>query len=123
MVSPFAGARSLDIGGWLYGLASAGISSAGGALAAGFGPAAVDPKDFNFQHPALMLETAAIGAGIAGVISMGKFLSTQPLPSVKEVTATTQTITTAGASTPSKIIETVTEKHLEPIPPKPPDAQ
>ena len=46
----------------------------GGAIAAGFGPAIVDPGDFNLQHPALMLKTAAMGALLAGIISMAEFL-------------------------------------------------
>lgn len=112
MVSPLVGARTLDIGGWLYGLLSAGISSFGGAIAAGFGPAIVDPADFNMQHPALMLKTAAIGALLAGIISMAKFLSTQPLPAVREITTMRQTVTPATLDAP-KTIDTVKEVHTE----------
>jgi hypothetical protein len=107
-------ARGLDVAGWIRGLLSAGISSAGGAIASGFGPAIVDPNDFNFQHPALIFKTAAVGATVAGVISMGKFLNSQPLPPFKEVTSTVQTITPAPGA-PPKTIETLTEKHLEPM--------
>ena len=78
----------------------------------------MDPGDFNLQHPALMLKTAAMGALLAGIISMAKFLSTQPLPAVKEVTDTTKTI--SSGSGPSMVIESHQEKRLEPMPPKDP---
>lgn len=105
----------LDLWGWLRGLFSAGISSFSGAIASGFGPALVDPNDFNIQHPMMMIKTAAIGAAISGIVSMAKFLSTSPLPAVKEVTSTVQT--TTGGTAPPKVVETVTEKHVEPIAP------
>ena len=112
-------ASSLDLGGWLRGLFSAGISSFAGAIAAGFGPALVDPKDFNLQNPMLMFKTAALGAAIAGIVSMAKFLSTSPLPPLKEVTTTVQTV--SGGTAPTKVIETVQEKHVEPV--TPPEAK
>ncbi len=108
----------LDVWGWLRGLVSSGISSTAGAIASAFGPALADPHDFNLEHPMLMFKSAAVGAGLCGIVSMAKFLSTQPLPAVKEVTSTTQTVSTPGGA-PTKVIETVTEKHIEPVVPIP----
>ena len=114
MISALATAQRLDYEGWLRGLFSAGISSFSGAVASGFGPALVDPKDFNLQNPILMIKTAAIGAAISGVVSMAKFLNAQPLPGVKEVTTTVQTLTPATQSEP-KTITTVKEVRVEAI--------
>ncbi len=111
-------ASELDLIGWLRGLASAGISSFSGAIASGFGPMLVDPRDFNMQHPALALKTAAIGAAISGVVSIAKFLQTSPLPSLKHVTTMTQTVTGSGTGDGSKVIETVKETHTESMPAK-----
>ncbi len=113
MIAAIATAQRLDFGGWLRGLFSAGISSFSGAIASSFGPALVDPMDFNLQHPLLMIKTAAIGAGISGAVSMAKFLNAQPLPGLKEVTKTEQ-ITTVGDQ-PPKVTTTIQEKHSEPI--------
>lgn len=111
-------ASQLDLWGWLRGLLSAGISSFSAAIASGFGPALVDPHDFNIEHPMMMIKTAAIGAAISGIVSMAKFLSASPLPVVKEITSTVQT--TTGGSAPPKVVETVTEKRIEPVTPVPP---
>lgn len=109
----FTTASQLDLMGWLRGLLSSGISSFAGAISSAFGPALADPHDFNIDHPAMMLKSAAVGASLCGIVSMAKFLSAQPLPAVKEVTNTVQTTTTGTA--PPKIVETVTEKRIEPI--------
>ncbi len=116
MIAAIAIASRLDYAGWLRGLFSAGISSFSGAIASAFGPALVDPKDFNLQNPMLMMKTAAIGGAISGIVSMAKFLNAQPLPGVKEVTKTEQVITAATDTTP-KVITTIQEKHTEPIDP------
>jgi hypothetical protein len=114
MIGILTAASQLDYAGWLRGLFSAGISSFSGAIASAFGPALVDPKDFNLQNPMLMIKTAAIGAAISGIVSMAKFLSAQPLPAMKEVTKTVQTLTPATESEP-KTLTTVKEVHVEPI--------
>jgi len=115
MPALFTNAAQLDVWGWLRGLLSAGISSTAGAVSSAFGPALADPRDFNLDHPAMMFKSALVGAGFCGIVSMAKFLSTSPLPAVKEVTNTVQT-TTVGTA-PPKVVETVTEKHVEPLPP------
>ena len=113
MPAMLANAAQLDFMGWLRGLLSAGISSFAGAVSSAFGPALADPRDFNLDHPAMMFKSALVGAGLCGIVSMAKFLSTSPLPAVKEITTTTQTVT--GGTAPPKVIETVQEKHVEPI--------
>ena len=114
-------ASNLDISGWIRGILSAGISSFSGAIASGFGPMMVDPQDFNIQHPAKAIETAAIGALIAGAVSIAKFLQTQPLPELRQVSTTVQTVQSATPETP-KVITTIQESHVEPMPPPPPAA-
>lgn len=108
-------ASNLDVRGWLRGLLSAGISSAGGAFSAGFGPAVLDPNVFNLAHPAMIVKSALIGAGVAGAISMAKFLQSQPLPEMKEVTAMRQVVTPATPDNPSTTIDTVKETRIAPI--------
>ena len=114
MIAVFATAQRLDLSGWLRGLLSAGISSFSGAITSAFGPALLDPKDFNVQNPAMMLKSAAMGAGLCGIVSMAKFLNAQPLPAFKEVTTTMQTTQVDDPRVPDKVITTVKETHLEP---------
>ena len=112
-----AAASNLDYNGWLRGLFGAGISSAGGAISAGFGPAIVDPNDFNMAHPAMMIKTALIGGAVAAIISMSKFLQAQPLPSIKE-SIVRQVVTPATATTP-QTTKTIEDVHTETITPTP----
>lgn len=42
-------------------------------------------------------------------------------PQLKQVTTMKQTVTTSGTGDGSKVIDTVKETHIEPMPPKPPD--
>ena len=105
---------ALDFNGWLRGLFSAGISGGASAVVGGFTVSGMDPQDYNFSNAKFYILVGALFATNA-IVSMAKFLSSSPLPGVKEVTSTTQTVSTPGG-TPTKIIETVQEKHIEPIP-------
>lgn len=112
MSNLLATASNLDFNGWLRGLFSAGISGGASAIVGGFTVSGMDPHDYNFSNAKFYILVGALFATNA-IVSMAKFLSASPLPGVKEVTATTQTITSANA--PTKVIETVQEKHVEPI--------
>lgn len=110
-----ARASNLDIDAWLRGLFSAGISGGASAVVGGFTVSGMDPHDYNFSQPKFYILVGALFATNA-VVSIAKFLSTQPLPGVKEVEKTVQTITPATADAP-KVIETVRETHTEKIGP------
>jgi len=113
------GFGQLDFGDWLYGLFSGFISGGATAIVSTFGVSAIDPGDVNLQHPSKFFAIMGVIYLVSGVISAANFLVKRPLPSVKQVETTVQTTTPATATTP-KVVETVTEKHIEPI--KPPSA-
>ena len=117
MPAIFSTAANLDFDGWLRGLFSAGISGGASAIVGGFTVSGMDPHDYNFSNAKFYILVGALFATNA-IVSMAKFLAASPLPGVKEVTSTTQTVSTPGV--PTKIIETVQEKHVEPIAPKEP---
>jgi hypothetical protein len=106
-------AQNLDINTWLRGLLSAGISGGASAVVGGFTVSGMDPKDYNFSEPKFYILVGALFMTNA-VVSVAKFLAAQPLPPVKQVEKTTQTITPATADTP-KMVETIKETSIEPI--------
>jgi hypothetical protein len=109
----FETATSLDIDGWLRGLFSAGISGGASAVVGGFTVSGMDPKDYNFATAKFYILIGALFTTNA-VVSIAKFLSQQPLPGLKQVEKTVQTITPATNDSP-KVIETVKEIHVEPM--------
>lgn len=111
-------ASNLDFNSWLRGLFSAGISGGASAIVGGFTVSGMDPKDFNFSVAKFYILIGALFTTNA-IVSMAKFLSTQPLPNIKEVTATRQITTPATLDTP-KVVETITEKHIEALSQDPP---
>lgn len=115
MEMPLGFGRSLDVGTWSYGLLGAFIQGGSSAISAGIGVSLLDPKDWNLgigKFYALMGTVFLISGGLKAAA----FLSGNPLPSVKQVERTIQTTTPATPTTP-KVVETVTEKHLEPLKP------
>ncbi len=116
MVSPLVTASQLDVNGWFRGLASAGISGGASAIVGGITVSGMDSNDFNFYKPKFY---ALIGALFLtnAIVSMSKFLSAQPLPVLKQVETTVQTITPSTGTGGGKVIETVKETHVEPIAP------
>lgn len=107
----------LDFGNWVMGLWAAFIGGGAGAFSAGLATIVVDPHDFNVY--ALKFWKVVFGTFvISGLGPFFAFLHTQPIPAVKEVTSTVQT--TTGGSAPPKVVETVTEKRIEPVTPTPP---
>ncbi len=115
MIAALATAQRLDLNGWLRGLFSAGISGGASAVVGGFTVSGMDPKDYNFAQAKFYILVAALFATNA-IVSMAKFLSMQPLPGMKQIESTVQTITPSPGAAP-KVIETVKEIHLEPIDP------
>lgn len=103
---------ALDFNGWLRGLFSAGISGGASAIVGGFTVSGMDPHDYNFSNAKFYILVGALFATNA-IVSMAKFLAASPLPGIKEVTTTKQTVTSDTA--PTKVIETIQEKHVEPI--------
>jgi hypothetical protein len=113
----FSVVQNLEIDSWLRGLFSAGISGGASAVVGGFTVSGMDPKDYNFSEPKFYILVGALFLTNA-VVSMAKFLAAQPLPGIKQVEKTVQTIQPATADSP-KIVETVKETHVETlIPPK-----
>lgn len=107
----FSTASTLDYDAWLRGLFSAGISGGASAVVGGFTVSGMDPKDYNFAQVKFYILVCALFLTNA-VVSIMKFLAAQPLPGMKQVEKTTQTITPATLDSP-KVIETVKETHIE----------
>jgi len=105
----------LDFGNWVMGLGAAFIGGGAGAFSAGLATIIVDPHDFNIYT--LKFWQVVLGTFvISGLGPFFAFLHTKPLPDIKQVTTTTQTITTGNS--PPKVIETLKETHTEPLEPK-----
>jgi len=113
MISPLVTARALDVQGWLRGVLSAGISGGASVIAGAIVLPSLDSKDFNVFTRTYYVALAALFCASA-LVSISKFLVAQPLPEYKEVQRTVQTTTPATTDTP-KVVETITEKHVEPI--------
>jgi hypothetical protein len=111
----FTSIQNLDIDTWLRGLFSAGISGGASAVVGGFTVSGMDPEHYNFAAPKFYILVGALFATNA-VVSMAKFLAAQPLPGIKQVEKTTQTIIPATAGSP-KTIETVKETSVETVAP------
>lgn len=112
---PLGFGKTLDVGSWSYGLLGAFIQGGSSAISAGIGVSLLDPKDWNLgigKFYALMGTVFLISGGLKAAA----FLSGNPLPAVKQVEKSVQT-TTEG-SKPPKVVETVTEKHIEAMPTK-----
>src|SRR5450755_4964088 len=114
MPALLANASNLDFDGWLRGLFSAGISGGASAVVGGFTVSGMDPQHYNFQTGPFYVLVGALFATNA-VVSIAKFLSASPIPTVKQVTVMTQTVTGSGTGNGSKVIETVKETHTEPM--------
>ena len=111
----FATAASLDLKGWLRGLLGAGISGGAGAVTAGFVVSGVDSEHFGVYswHFYQLIATVFCASFI---VSVAKFLMTQPLPAVKTVEKITET-TQVGAKAPV-VVETLKETTVSALPPK-----
>jgi hypothetical protein len=105
-------ASSLDFDGWIRGILSAGISGGASAVSGAIVLPALDAEDFNVYTAKFYIAIGALFLANA-LVSITKFLSAQPLPGVKVVERTTQTITAATIDTP-KVVETIKETHVEP---------
>lgn len=62
-----------DVGVWLKGLISAGVSAAGSSVAV----VIVDPTTFNFQEGIGKVGTVA---GVAAIVAIANYLAKSPLP-------------------------------------------
>ncbi len=104
-------AGSLDLSGWIRGLMSAGISGGASAITGGIVVTGVDPQHYNFQAGKFWILVGTLFA-VNAIVSMAKFLQAHPIPELKTVTTTVQTIAVGNA--PVKTVETVSETHQEP---------
>lgn len=107
-------AGTMDFNGWIRGLVGAAISGGASAVTGAIVLPALDAKDFNVYTSHFYVAIFALFLANA-LVSVSKFLAAAPLPSLKEVTTTIQKTTPATPETP-KVVETVTEVHVEPIP-------
>jgi hypothetical protein len=105
--------NALDVDGWVRGLFSAGISGGASAVTGGLVVSGMDPSHYNFQAGKFYILVGTLFAANA-VVSMAKFLQGQPLPNMKQVEKTVQTITPATQDSP-KVVETVKETSIEPV--------
>ena len=103
-------ANNLDLDGWLRGLVSAGISGGASALTGGLVVGATDPTHYNFSTSKFWTLTGFLFLANA-MVSMAKFLQTQPIPGFKQIEITTVQTTKGNPA----IVETVKETHVEPI--------
>lgn len=103
----------LDFGNWVMGLWAAFIGGGAGAFSAGLATIVVDPHDFNIYSVRFWKVVGGTFI-ISGLGPFFAYLHTKPLPDVKQIEKTVQITTPATATTP-KVVETVTEKHSEPI--------
>lgn len=103
----------LDFSNWVMGLWAAFIGGGAGAFSAGLATIVVDPRDFNI-YTAKFWQVVFGTFVISGLGPFFAYLHTKPLPDVKQIEKTVQTTTPATATSP-KIVETITEKTVEPI--------
>ena len=113
MIGALVTASRLDYESWIRGLFSAGISGGASAIVGGITVSGMDSKDYNFYSQKFYILVGALFLANA-LVSMAKFLSTQPLPALKEVVTTVQTLTPARGDEP-KTLTTVKETHVEPM--------
>lgn len=74
-------ASKLNWSGWLLGILGAVISGGAGAVGASIGTIVVDPAHFNLSGGLLdVLKVAGTAFVISGIISLAKYLQTQPVP-------------------------------------------
>lgn len=112
MAKLFDAASNLDFDGWFRGLASAGISGSASAISGAIVLPSLDSVQFNIFKPHFWIAVLAIG-GSSGLVSLMKFLSTEPIPLMKKVTTTTETVT--GVAAKPIITKTVEEVRVEPV--------
>lgn len=110
------GMGSLDFGKWFYGLMSAFISGASGAVYAGLAVTTVDHDHFNFYTEKFWLVILATFV-LGGMLPFFAYLHEKPLPSYKQVTDIKQTTQVSPGIAPVKTVEIHTETYQAPIPP------
>jgi hypothetical protein len=113
----FASMQNLEIDAWLRGLVGAAISGGSSAVTGAIVLPSLDSNDFNIYKAKFYVAIFALFSA-AAMTSVFKFLATDPLPSVKQIEKTVQTITQATSGSP-KVVETVKETSIEPVKPEP----
>lgn len=103
-------AGQLDFTAWVRGLLSAGISGGSAAITGGIVVSGMDPDRYNFQAGKFWILTGTLFT-VNAVVSIAKFLQTHPIPDIKTVTTSVQTIEQGNA--PVKTVTTVAETHVE----------
>jgi len=105
-------ASNLDYNTWVRGLVGAAISGGASSVSGAIVLPSLDSAQFNLFHPHFWIAVLAIG-GSSALVSLMKFLSTEPLPRMKQVTTTTEVV--SGTAPAPVVTKTVEETHQEPI--------
>lgn len=109
------GFGTLDYSDWVRGLASAFIGGGASAVTSGIVVSLKDPAHYA-PGTADFFQLVGSVFAMSGLVSAMTFLRQKPIPELKQVQNTTQTITKGDA--PPTVIETKKETHIEPITPK-----
>lgn len=97
-------ASSLDFSSWIRGILSAGISGGASAITGGIVVSGLDPEHYNFQAGKFWILTGTLFM-VNAVVSIAKFLQSNPIPTERTITKTTEVTKQAG--TEPKIVTTV----------------
>jgi hypothetical protein len=94
MMTMMATGKRLDWDGWLLGIMGAVISGGSAAVGSGFGTMIVDPDHFNILQGGLrhMLTVMGVVFAFSAIVSLAKFLQTNPVPAVVDKTGAEKTI-------------------------------
>jgi len=79
MIRALTVANTLNIGAWVRGVLSAGISGGASAITGGLVVSGLEPENFNF-HAGKFWELVGSLFMVNAVVSIGKFLQNHPLP-------------------------------------------
>jgi hypothetical protein len=104
-------AATLDIQTWLRGLLSAGISGGASAITGGLIVGNIDSDHFNFSTGKFYALVFTLFVANA-VVSIAKFLQSDPLPAMKQVMTKVETVKKSPATV---VTTTVQETHQEPV--------
>jgi hypothetical protein len=104
---------------WLRGVIGGFIGGGAAAITSAGTLTALDPAYFAQHPPGFVMTLMGTLFITNGVIGMMLYLKQNPVPGVKEVTTTVETVKQAVPQGP-KVTTTVQEKTTEPIPPPKP---
>lgn len=107
----------IDWSDWIRGAMAAFVTGGASAVASGLVVSLKDPKDYAIGTWSFFQLVGAVFI-MSGTLNLFAFLRTKPIPDLKQVTITTQTI--AQEDRPTKTVKTVQETSIEPVKPEKP---